>query len=142
MHGACQEHAGFQPYHLYVFLFGHIITMLKVHVILLSLSYLESRFGEDTEDLCEFICGALCHALICHHEHGIAAEYGSVGIPFLVHCGVSSAHVGIVHEVVVQQGIVMVCLKCTCLHEYALGVFLIKIVGKQHHHWTYALASH
>ena len=82
------------------------------------------------------------HALIRQHEHGVAGEYGGVGVPTAVYGLVSAAQVGVVHEVVVQQGVVMVSLKRTGGHENAFGVVLEEVVGKEHEYGAYAFAAH
>ena len=44
-------------------------------------------------------------------QHGVAAEYGCVLIPLAVDSGASTAHVGVVHHIVVEEGEVMEHLK-------------------------------
>ena len=59
-----------------------------------------------------------------------------------MHGLVTTAKVGVVHQVVVQQRVVMVSLQCGGLHENALRVILVELIGKQHEHWPNALATH
>ena len=115
--------------------------MLEVHIVLLSLANLECCLGEQSEHLGKFLLLTLCDALVCKHEHRVAREDCGVGIPTAVYGFVSATQVGVVHEVVVQKRVVVVCLQATSRHDYRLGVVLEQIVGKEHQHGAYALAA-
>ena len=48
----------------------------------------------------------------------------------------------VVHQVIVQKGVVVVCLQRTSLHEYALRIVFVEIVRQEHQHRADALAAY
>ena len=111
---AGQQDGGLEAYHLEVFLFADIRAALEVDVVLLSLAYLAGRAQEEAHGLGGVGAVGAGHVLGGHDEHGVAREYGRVVVPGLVHGGASVAHVGAIHEVVVQERVVVI-------HLYAHG---------------------
>ena len=53
----------------------------------------------------------------------------------------STPQVGIIHQVVMQQGIVMIGLQTTGRHEDILRLVFKKVVRHQHQYRAYALAT-
>ena len=115
--------------------------MLEVHVVLLAFANLKCRLGEECQHLSQLVGAALLHAFIGQYKHRVAREDSRVGIPAAVYRLVTSAQVGVVHEIVVQQRVVMVGFQCTCRREDTLRVILEHVVAEQHEHGTYAFAS-
>ena len=58
-----------------------------------------------------------------------------------MYSGVSASHVGIVHEVVMEEGVVMVCLQSAGCREYGVRIVLVEVITHEHEYWAYALAS-
>ena len=85
---------------------------------------------------------AMSHTLVCQDQHGVARQDSRVGIPFLVYSQLATTHIGIVHQVVVQQSIVMIRLQRDGIHQNLLRILLIKIVRHQHQGRANALATH
>ena len=54
---------------------------------------------------------------------------------------VATPHVGIVHQVVVQQGKVVIRFQSDSLSHNALRIVLVKVIGQQCQHRAYALAA-
>lgn len=54
----------------------------------------------------------------------------------------SAAQVGVVHEVVVEQRVVVVGLEGACRTEDALRIILEEVIGKKHEDRAHALATH
>ena len=54
----------------------------------------------------------------------------------------SAAQVGVVHEVVVEQRVVVVGLEGACRTEDALRIILEEVIGKKHENGAHALAAH
>ena len=102
LEGTGKQHTGLEAYHLDVFFLFDVTTVFKVYVKLLSLVNFKCCLGEEVEHRFEFCLIHSCQSLICNYKHGIARKDGSVGVPFLVHSVMSSALVGIVHEVIVE----------------------------------------
>ena len=142
LQSASQQHAGLQTNHLYILVLAHIHAVLEIHVILLPLANLKSGLGEDVEHLLELVLTAVGHELISEHEHAVTREDGGVGIPLLVHGLMSAAQVGVVHEVVVEQRVVVVGLEGACRTEDALRIILEEVIGKKHEDRAHALATH
>ena len=128
LQGTSQEHAGLETNHLDILLFLHIVACLKLHVKLLSLAYFESGGGEDFQHLGKMLVIALCHALIGEHQHTVARKDGSIGAPLLVDGLVSTAQVGIIHQVIMEQCIVMISLQGNGIHQDFLRVVLEDII--------------
>ena len=137
-----QEYAGLETDHLDILLFFHIVACLKLHIILLSLSYFESGGGEDFQHLGKMLFVTLCHALIGKNQHAVAREDGCIGIPLLVNGLVTTAQIGIVHQVIMEQGIVVISLQGDGIHQDFLRVVLEDVVTQEHQGWTDALAPH
>ena len=106
--GAAEEHGGFEPNHLDVFFLRHIDAVFKVHVVLLSLA-----------DFCGGACEEREHAFFVRavgvdevsegsDEHGVAGEHCRVFVPFHVNGGFAASHVGVVHQVIVEERVVVI----------------------------------
>ena len=108
--GTSQEDACLQTNHFDIFIFSHILPRLEVHVVLLPLANLDGRLDEEVLHLWHQPCLALQHPLAGHEQHGIAREDGGVVVPLHVDGGLSATYAGTVHQVVVQQRVVMVSL--------------------------------
>ena len=115
--------------------------MFEVHVVLLALSDFQSRLGEEAEHGGELRCLTLGHPLICHYEHRVAGKYGRVGVPAAVNCRLAAADVGIVHEVIVKQSVVVICLYGAGGHQDALGVVAPEAVREHHQYGAYAFSA-
>ena len=124
LQGTCQQHTGLEAYHLNVFIFGHISAGLKVDVVLLTLAYLKRGFGKEVEHGAQVSLITLRHALESQHQHAVARKDGCIVVPFLVHGEVAAAHVGTVHQVIVQQGVVVVAIQVATLRQEAFRVYL------------------
>ena len=121
--------------------------MFELHVVLLSLAYLEGCLSEEGED---WVLGVGCwglgveereQPLVGQYQHGVARENGGVSIPALMYRGMSTSQVSIVHKVVVQQRVVMISLKGHGRHEDVFGLILIKLIREQHECWPDALSA-
>ena len=141
LRGTGEQDAGLQANHLDVLIFADIGTMFEVHVVLLTFANLQGGLGEEGHHRSELVRTALCHALIGKHEHRVAGEDSGIGIPATVDGGMSAPEVGIVHEIVVEQRVVMIGLQRTCRGQDAFRVVLVHVVDEEHEHGTYALAS-
>ena len=106
--GAAEEHRGFEADHFEVFRFGDLTARFEIDVVLLSFADADGAVGEQAQDLFSASHGALCDEAIGQEKHGVAGEYGGVFVPTGVHGGASAAHVGVVHEIVVHEGVVVV----------------------------------
>ena len=84
---------------------------------------------------------ALSHAVVGEHQHTVARKDGGIGVPLLVNGFMTTAKIGIVHQVVVQQGIVVISLQSDGVHQDFLRVFLEYVVAQEHQNRTNALAS-
>ena len=125
LHRTSQEYARLEAYHLDVFSLGDVVTCLKIHVILLTFAYLQGRFRERMEHILQVNLTAFCHAFVGKYQHRIAAKNGRIGVPSLVNRLMSAAHLGVIHQVIVQQCVVMIGLQGASLHENRLRVVLI-----------------
>ena len=99
--GTGQEHARLEAYHLDILLLGYIIALFEVHVVLLSLAYLQCGFGAEVEHRLQFVAVALQHLLIGEHQHRVAGEDGCIVAPPFVHGDMPPSQVGLVHQVIV-----------------------------------------
>ena len=142
LQGTSQQDAGLQTYHFEILLLADIRAGLKVDVVLLSFSYLQSCGSEELKHLRQFVCRAFCHPLISEHEHRVARENRLIGVPPLMHRLVSAPQVGVVHQVIMEKCIVVISLQSHSLHENALRIILIQIVSQQHQHGPHAFATH
>ena len=84
---------------------------------------------------------AIEHTVESLQQHGVAREDGLIGIPLLMDGSMTTPHIGIIHQVVVQQGKVVIGLETNGRHHDALRIVAIEIVGEQHQHRAHALAS-
>ncbi|CQB89996.1 Uncharacterised protein [Chlamydia trachomatis] len=64
-----QQNTCFETNHLDVFVLCHIIPLLKIHIILLSFTYLQGRLCKHVDDLFQLVGPALRHALVGQHQH-------------------------------------------------------------------------
>ena len=113
--------------------------MLKVHVILLSFAHLKSGLeillhGNRT------FCRSFIHTFACQHEHGISREDGRIGIPAAVHSRLSPPHICLVHEVIMEQGVVMKHLQGDGSIHMPFCVLVKKLCSQQEKHRSDALA--
>ena len=53
----------------------------------------------------------------------------------------TATHVGIIHKVVVEQCVVMICLETNGRHKDVLGLLTPQIIAEQHKYRAYALAA-
>ena len=74
-------------------------------------------------------------------QHSVAREDGLISVPLLMHRLVTTTHIGIVHQVVVQQGEVMIGLQSDGLRDDTLWIILKEIIAHQHQHRAHTLAS-
>ena len=98
-----QQHGCFQANHLDIFRFGHIVPTLEFHIVLLTLANFKSRFQEQLDDsprVRSFRAGDITES---DDLHGIARKYGRILVPHLMHRRFTTAHVGFVHHIVMQQ---------------------------------------
>ena len=65
----------------------------------------------------------LSYTLIGQHKHRVARENGLVGVPLLVYRHLSTTYIGIVHKVVVKEGVVMIGLQTNSRHKDVLWLF-------------------
>ena len=84
---------------------------------------------------------ALLHPLKCQDKHRVAREDGRIGIPAHVYRLLSAAQRGVVHEVVMQERVVVIGLKGARRRENRFRVVPEEIVGQEHQRRTYALSS-
>ena len=75
-------------------------------------------------------------------EHGVAREHGRVVVPLLVDGGLAAPHVGTVHEVVVEEGVVVVSLDADGGGEGLFGVLVVEAAGEEEEGGAEALAAH
>ena len=55
---------------------------------------------------------------------------------------IAAAHIGIIHEVIVEQRVVMIGFQGNGRRKDTLGIFLVEIIAEQHQRGAYALAPH
>ena len=75
---------------------------------------------------------ALCHSLVSQHQHTVTREDSSIGIPLLVYGLMTTTEVSIIHQVVVQESIVVISLKSYRIHQNLLRIILEEIVSQEH----------
>ena len=101
LEGATQQDRRLEADHVDIFLDSDVDAVLVVHVPLLSLVNLDGGLVEQVHYL---PVGSAGNILSGDSQHRVTAQDGRVGVPAAVHGGLATAHVGIVHHVVVQQG--------------------------------------
>ena len=136
-----QQHAGLQTDHLDILVLGHVRALLKLHVQLLTVAYLQRRLREEVEHGFQPFCRTLRHHLIGQYQHRVAREDGLVVVPLHVHRRFAATLVSIVHQVVVEQGVVVIGLQCAGRSQYALRILAEEVVGQQHQRRADALAT-
>ena len=55
--------------------------------------------------------------------------------------GLTASHIGIVHQVVMEQRIVMIGLQTQGRHQDLLGMFLEQVIAQQHQYRTDTLTA-
>jgi len=128
-------------YHLDIFGLGDIVARLEGNIELLALVDLKRGLGEDAEHGRQLVGRHLLYALKRQDEHVVAREDGLVGIPAAMNGGLTATHIGIVHQVVVQQGEVMIGLQSNGRHEDILGLRFPQVIGHEHEYRTDAFAT-
>ena len=132
LQGTSQKHTGLEANHLDILLFLHIIAVLKLHIILLSLSNLKGCSSKELHHLGKMLIVALCHSLVSQHQHTVTREDSSIGIPLPVYSLMTTTEVSIIHQVVVQESIVVISLKSYRIHQNLLRIILKEIVSQEH----------
>ena len=139
---ASQEHGGFEAYHFDVLFDGDVGACLEVDVVLLPLANFAGGVCKEAYDFVAVRPGIFQEFLEGHDEHRVAREDGRVVVPLAVHGGKAAAHVGTVHQVVVQQRVVVVGFQAYGGGHHAVHVVAIEAVGQQHQCGAQAFASH
>ena len=103
-----EQEGGLHADHLHIFLCLYVVALLEVDVVLLSLAHAFSSFDEGGEGFA--VVHTFVEKLVCHDEHSVARQDGCVLVPLLMNSEVASPHVALVHEVVMQESEVVVCL--------------------------------
>ena len=109
-----QQHGCFQTNHLQVFLLLHIAPLLKIHIHLLTFANFKSRQAEQIHHSLQMFGRTLRHKLISQHQHCVTRKDSRIIIPYLMHRFFSAAFIGTVHQVVMQQCIIMIDLDACC----------------------------
>ncbi len=138
---AGQQDGRLEAYHLEVFVDGDVGARLEVHVVLLSLAHFLRGAGEYLQQCLLLFAVAMEHKTIGLYEHRIAGEDGRIGVPLAVHRGAPASHLGVVHQVVVEQGMVVVGLYAECRRQGALYVFAEEAVGEEQQGGAQALSA-
>ena len=141
LHGTGQQHARLQTDHLDILFLAHVVAGLKLHVELLSFIDLVGRHQEGFEHVLQLVGLTGSDPAESLQQHGVAREDGLIGIPLPMHRLMTAPHVGIVHQVVVQQGEVVIGLQSEGLRHNAQGVVLEEVVGQQHQYGAHTLAT-
>ena len=128
----CKQNTCLQAYHFDVFVFRYIGTCLEIHVILLPFSYFKSCLREKVKHLFQLARTAVKKMTVRQYKHTVTRKDCRIVVPLHMYGLLSAPHVGVVHEVVVQQCIVMVCLDGARRRQYALRVVLIHVVSHEH----------
>ena len=119
-----QQDTGFEANHLDVFFLGHVVSVFEIHVILLPFANLKSRFSEELHDGRQLFDRTLRHITIGQDEHRVARKDGRVGIPAFVHGGSAPSQIGMIHQIVVQKGVVVICFQSAGRSKDALRIVL------------------
>src|SRR5690554_151246 len=99
-----EQNGGLESDHFEVIFDAHAAALLKFHVVLLAFADFETGATEELEYGAKTFGGTPGHQLIGEDGHSIARKYGGIAVPLPVHGGPIAAHVGLVHDVVVQEG--------------------------------------
>ena len=96
---------------------------------------------EELQGLRGFLAAAFHDVAEGHDEHRVAREHRRVFVPFAVYCRAAASHIGVIHEVVVQQRVVVVGLQTDGCGHGAVEVFAVDAVGQQEKGGAQALSA-
>ena len=117
------------------------MAFLEVHVVLLSLVDLDGSPGEELRYLGQVLLVTLADALHGHHQHVVSAQDGRVVVPLLVDGGLSASHLGTIHQVIMEQCEIVVCLQSNGGKYGGRDVLPIEVAGHEEQDRAYALPS-
>ena len=142
LQGTSQENAGLEANHLDIFLLLHIVTVFKLHIKLLTFTNFQGSGRKEFQHLGKMLFITLSHTLISQNEHAVARKDCRIGIPFLMNRFMTATQISIVHQVIMQQSIVMISFQGNGIHQNLLRIVLEKIVAQKHERRTNTLATH
>ena len=128
---ATEEHGGFEADHFEIFGLCDITARLEIDIILLSFANLNGAVGEKSHHFVRTSDGALRNEAIGEEQHGVARKHGGVFVPALVDGRATAAHIGVVHEVIVHEGVVVVHLDADGGRNSRGEIAVIERVGRE-----------
>jgi hypothetical protein len=89
---------------------SNIIPGFKFHIPLLSFTNFQSSLTENIHHLLQITLRTIVHQPISQHQHGIPRKNSRILIPNLMHGRLVSAHIRTIHQIIMQQCIIMISL--------------------------------
>ena len=77
-----------------------------------------------------------------HNQHGIARKDSRVIVPFFMHRSPSAAHIRVIHQVIVQQRMVMVSFDTDGSRHSRFEVIFVQAVSHEQQRRAQAFAPH
>ena len=138
---ASQKHGRLETDHFYIFFSRDIISSFKFHIELLSFAYFKRRFKEKRHNIACIFFRHARHILACEQQHGITRKYRRVLVPHLMHRRFVPAHIGIVHDIVMHESMVVIQFQSQSQAHGIVHIVFKQVVGHQHQQRTDSLAA-
>ena len=71
-------------------------------------------------------------ATICFNDIKQELVDKGIIIPFFMDRQMTTTHIGIIHQIIMQQSIIMIGLQSAGIHEDVFRIFLIEIISQKH----------
>src|SRR5690606_27079131 len=91
----------------YIFWKRNIVAGLKIHVVLLALTYLQSCFAKKFREFLKHHGAVTFKKLIGQNQHSITRKYRGVHIPFFMDSFFPPSQGSIVHNIIVYERKIM-----------------------------------
>ena len=137
-----QEHRGLQANHFKVFRLSHVRALLKVHVILLPLTHLNRGVDKELARFVSTLALARIDKFERLNKHRVTRKDCRIGIPTAVNGRFTTAHLCPIHEVVVEERVVVIHLNSDCGTKCFIITRSIKTVRQKRQYRTDALTPH
>ena len=136
---ACQQHGRFQANHFDIFILGDITAGFKFHIQLLSFTNFKCSQAEQFHHFFQMLRRTSCHVANRQNQHSISRKHGSVIVPNLVYGGLPPAHIRTVHQIIMQQCVVVINFDSYGRIVDRCYILTIQIIRHQHQDRTYPL---
>ena len=107
----------------------------------MALSHLISSHDEDIHHIFHLVGLTVPYPIKGLQQHGIAREDGLIGIPLLMNSLIAPTHIGMIHQVVVEQREVVIGLYTDGLRHDTFGILAIEVIGQEHEDGTDTLTA-